>query len=62
MAMQWVHRSWGSSSIFLKIFHIGMIQDMRTNFAKADVDAEAQAQNEAEHAKWQAEMLCSRAT
>jgi hypothetical protein len=33
-----------------------MIPDMRTNFAKADVDAEALAQIEAEHAKWQAEL------
>ena len=41
---------------FPKIFHIGMIPDMRTNFAKADVDAEAQEQIEAEHAKWQAEL------
>ena len=37
-------------------FYIGMIPDMRTNFANADVDAEAQAQIEAEHAKWQAEL------
>ena len=41
---------------FPKSFHIGMIPDMRTNFAKADVDAEAQEQIEAEHAKWQAEL------
>ena len=33
-----------------------MIPDMRANFAKADVDAEAQEQIEAEHAKWQAEL------
>ena len=33
-----------------------MIPDMHTNFAKADVDAEAQDQIEAEHAKWQAEL------
>ena len=41
---------------FPKNFHIGMIPDMRTNFAKADVDTDAQAQIEAEHAKWQAEL------
>ena len=41
---------------FPKSFHIGMIPDMRTNFAKADMDAEAQEQVEAEHAKWQAEL------
>ena len=35
-------------------FHIGLVPDMRTNFAKADVDTDAQANNEAEHAKWQA--------
>ena len=33
-----------------------MIPDMRTNFAKADVDTDAQEQIEAEHAKWQAEL------
>ena len=33
-----------------------MIPDMRTNFAKADVDTDAQAQIEAAHAKWQAEL------
>ena len=44
---------------FPKSFHIGMIPDMRTNFPEADVDAEAQEQIEAEHAKWQAELrLC----
>ena len=32
-----------------------MIPDMRTNFAKADVDTDAQEQIEAEHTKWQAE-------
>ena len=41
---------------FPKSFHICMIPDMRTNFAKADVDAEAQEQIEVEHAKWQAEL------
>ena len=41
---------------FPKSFHIGMIPDMRTNFAQADVDAEAQEQIEAEYAKWQAEL------
>jgi len=41
---------------FPKNFHIGMIPDMRTNFAKADVDTDAQEQIEAEHAKWQAEL------
>ena len=41
---------------FPKSFHIGMIPDMRTNFAQADLDAEAQEQIEAEHAKWQAEL------
>ena len=41
---------------FPKSFHIGMIPDMRTNFAKADVYAEAQEQIEAEHAKWPAEL------
>ena len=41
---------------FPKSVHIGMIPDMRTIFAKADVDAEAQKQIEAEHAKWQAEL------
>ena len=30
-----------------------MIPDTRTNFAKADVDADAQEQIEAEHAEWQ---------
>ena len=39
-----------------KSIHIGMIPDMPTIFAKADVDAEAQEQIEAEHAKWQAEL------
>jgi len=33
-----------------------MIRDMRTNFAKAYVDNDAQAQIEAAHAKWQAEL------
>ena len=33
-----------------------MIPDMRTNFAKSDVDTDAQEQIEAEHAKWQAEL------
>ena len=33
-----------------------MIPDMRTNFAKADVDTDAPEQIEAEHAKWQAEL------
>ena len=37
-------------------FHIGMIPDMRTNFAEADVDVEAQEHIEVEHAKWQAEL------
>ena len=32
-------------------FHMGTIPDMRTNFAKADVDVEAQDPIEAEHAK-----------
>ncbi len=41
---------------FPKSFHIGMIPDMRTNFAKMDVDSEAQEQIDAEHAKWQAEL------
>ena len=41
---------------FPKSFHIGMIPDMRTNFARTYVDAEAQEQIEAEHAKWQAEL------
>ena len=35
-------------------FHIGMIPDMRNNFANADVDTDAQDQIEAEHAKCQA--------
>ena len=33
-----------------------MIPDMRTNFAKADLDTDAQEQVEAKHAKWQAEL------
>ena len=33
-----------------------MIPDMHTNFAKADVDTDAQEQIEAEPAKWQAEL------
>ena len=41
---------------FPKHFHIGMIPDVRTNFAKADVDTVAQEQIEAEHAKWHAEL------
>ena len=39
-----------------KNFHIGMIPDMRTNFAIVDVDTDAQEHTEAEHAKWQAEL------
>ena len=39
-----------------KRFHIGMTPDLRTKFAKAYVDAEAQDQIEAEHAQWQAEL------
>ena len=39
-----------------KSFHIGMTPDMRNKCAKADVDAEAQEQIKAEHAKWQAEL------
>ena len=41
---------------FPKSFHMGTIPDMRTNFAKANVNAEAQKQIEAEHAKWPAEL------
>ena len=47
---------------FPQEFHIGMIPDMRTNFAKADVGTDAQEQIEAEHAKWQVELLCAKAT
>ena len=46
----------GAIKRFPKSFHIGMIPDVRTNFAQADVDAEAQEHIEAEHAKWQAEL------
>ena len=34
-----------------------MILDMRTNFAKADVDTDAQEHIEDGHANWQAELL-----
>ena len=37
-------------------FHVGMIPDMRTNFATAEVDAETVEQIEAEQAKWEAEL------
>ena len=46
----------GAIKRFPKSFHIGMIPDMRTNFAEADVDAEAQERIDAEHAKWEAEL------
>ena len=41
---------------FPQNFHIGMIPDMRTNCAKANVDTDAQEHIEGEHAKWQAEL------
>ena len=41
---------------FPKTFHIGMIPDMRTNFAEKGEDDIAQEQVEAEIAKWQAEL------
>ena len=37
-----------------KTFHIGMIPDMRTSFAEAQVDDAMHEQIEADHAKWQA--------
>ena len=39
-----------------KTFHVGMIPDMRTDFAEGAADHEAQEQIEAEHAKWVAEL------
>ena len=49
-------QTFGIINRFPKHFHIGMVPDMRTNFAIGDVDTDAQEQIEAEHAKWQAEL------
>ena len=55
MVMQLMHIYWGINKHFHKHVHINMIPDM-TNFAKADVDTDAQEHIEAEHAKWQDEL------
>jgi hypothetical protein len=41
---------------FPKFFHVGMIPDLMTTFAKNTVDQVTQEQIEAEHAKWQGEL------
>ena len=41
---------------FPKFFHVGMIPDMMTTFAKNTSDQATQEQIEAEHAKWQGEL------